>query len=126
MKKANKVNGAQLIVNVLKKLGNERPTQDEIELAESLLLRATINYKMIFHRKLTHRESSCLLLAAKGRTIEETANIMNVKPSTVKTWRNNVINKLGCTSIAQAVFEGISFGYVPKKIKHPTFDGSNP
>lgn len=60
--------------------------------------------------KLTRREGDCLLLAAKGKSIKETAEVMQVKPSTVKTWRKKIIKKLACVSITQAVYQRFSCG----------------
>jgi DNA-binding NarL/FixJ family response regulator len=116
MKNLNNKNYNPLTTQVLEQLGNIRPSKEHIELVETLLLRSNLNSKLVFHKKLTQRESGCLLLAAKGRTIEETAKIMKVKPSTVKTWRKQVINKLDCASMTQAIYEGISFGYIPNKV----------
>lgn len=105
-----------LTVKLLANLGNTKPNQQQIQLAKALLLRASINHELIFHKRLTVRERSCLLLAAKGSTIEETAKLLQVKPSTVKTWRNNINRKLACNSIAHAVFEAIRFGYLQTEV----------
>ncbi len=53
-----------------------------------------------------------LLLAAKGKTIKESAKLMNVKVSTVNTWRDNILTKLNSRSMAQAIFKGIHYGYL--------------
>lgn len=61
--------------------------------------------------ELTERERSCLLLAASGKTSNETANLLGIKASTVETYRKNIKEKLACNTIAQAVFEGLRCGY---------------
>ena len=68
---------------------------------------------MVFHPRLTEREASCLLLAANGKSVDETAFLLSVKSTTVLTWRQNILRKLQSHSIAQAVFTGISYGYLP-------------
>jgi DNA-binding NarL/FixJ family response regulator len=100
------------ILQLLEKLGNKKPTNIQIELATSLLLRSPIDQQLLFDQKLSPREVGCLLLAAKGKTIEESAKLMNVKATTVRTWRNNILAKLSSRSMAQAIFKGIHYGYV--------------
>lgn len=104
-----------LIQQMLKKLGNDQPTQEQETLMESLLIRQSVSFRLVFHDALTSREVSCLLLAAKGMTMEETASILNVKYSSVETWYKNIKRKLDCRSITQAVFEGIRYGYLLPK-----------
>ena len=100
------------ILQLLEKLGNKKPTDGQIELATSLLFRSSIDQQLVFDQKLSPREVGCLLLAAKGKTVEESAKLMNVKASTVRTWRNNILAKLSCRSMAQAIFKGIHYGYL--------------
>ncbi|MDQ8039382.1 MAG: LuxR C-terminal-related transcriptional regulator [Rickettsiella sp.] len=98
------------ILELLEKLGNKSPTEVQVEIVESFL-----NNFMEEHflpQKLSPRETSCLLLAAKGKTVQDSAKLMNVKVSTVRTWRNNILGKLGCRSMAQAIFKGIHYGYL--------------
>jgi two-component system, NarL family, response regulator DevR len=65
---------------------------------------------IIFHNKLSETECNCLLLAAKGKTIQQTAYLLSVKQSTVTTLRKRALNKLGCRSMAHAVFMGLYYG----------------
>jgi DNA-binding NarL/FixJ family response regulator len=102
----------KLILQLLEKLGNKNPTEIQIELVASLLLRCTIEQRLFFHHKLSPRESSCLLLAAHGKTVAEIASVTEVKGSTVRTWRNNILSKLCSRSMAQAVYKGIQYGYL--------------
>jgi DNA-binding CsgD family transcriptional regulator len=99
-----------LVMQLLVKLGNSTPTEAQIKLANKLLLRTTINTEITFHQTLTNREVCCLFLAARGNTMEEVAEMLNVKYSTVETWYKKIKHKLSCRSIAQAVFEGIRHG----------------
>lgn len=57
--------------------------------------------------RLTVREKECLLWAARGKSSEETALILNLKISTVNYYRKKIKEKLDCINMAQAVYEGI-------------------
>ncbi len=105
-----------LTTQLLSKLGNDKPTKQQMKLADTLLLRCHVNLKIAFHPRLTQREASCLLLAANGKSVEETAFLLSVKPTTVLTWQQNILRKLKSHSIAQAVFTGISYGYLQPQI----------
>jgi DNA-binding NarL/FixJ family response regulator len=111
----NKTISNKTIVQLLEKLGNNNPSKIQIELVDALLLRSSIEQSVLFDQKLTSRERYCLLLAAKGKTVQDTAELMGVKISTVRTWRHKILSKLSCRSMAQAIFKGIHYGYL-----HPT------
>lgn len=108
----NKIITNKTIVKLLEKLGNDNPSQIQIDLVDALLLGNSIEQRVLFDHKLTPRESYCLLLAAKGKTVQETAVLMDVKISTVRTWRHKILGKLACRSMAQAIFKGIHYGYL--------------
>lgn len=95
----------------LKTLGIKKPHQYQIDLAGRLLFTAVVPHQIFFDRKLSKREIYCLLLAAKGFTISETAGLLKIRKTTVVTHRENIFKKLSCNSIAQAVFEAIRLGY---------------
>lgn len=95
----------------LKTLGIKQIQTAQLALTEKLLLTAAVPKKIYFDKPLSTQETNCLLLAAKGLTISETANLLNIKRTTVITHRANILKKLSCSSIAQAVFESIRFGY---------------
>jgi DNA-binding CsgD family transcriptional regulator len=100
----------------LLKLGNARPKGKQVKLMNRLLTSTIfpIEKTLIFDSKLTRREIACLLLVAQGKRSLEIAEILGMKVSTVRTHRKQIINKLNCSSMAQAVFEGIRYGYLPK------------
>lgn len=106
---------SDLAVRFLRLLGKKKPSQQHIRLTEKLLSTAVVNEHLILDERLTEREQNCLLLAAKGYTTEETAKILNVKPSTVETHRHSIINKLSCSNMSQAIFEGIRMGRIEQK-----------
>ncbi len=107
-----------LIKDILKQLGNGEPSKRHLEVAEKLFLRETISRQLSFTGQLTENEVLCLFLAAKGFNARQTAEQMNTTLLTVYSYWKEIKRKLKCSSIAQAVYEGICFGYVlPKKIE---------
>jgi DNA-binding NarL/FixJ family response regulator len=101
-----------VIKKLLVKLGNKNPNYKQLKLAESLLLKTNITKELTFNPKLTSRELCCLLLASLGKRVKETANLLEVMPSTVETWHKNIKYKLESETMAQAVYKGISHGYL--------------
>lgn len=101
-----------LAMELLGHLGNKTPKPHEIKYATFLLSTIVVHKKLNFKSELTEREISCLLLAANGWTSAETAEFLQVKPSTIETYRKNIKRKLACSSMAQAVFEGMRYGYL--------------
>lgn len=106
-----------LAVDLLEKLGNRNPTQTQIDLMESVVSKVAIEQKISFDHKLSARETACLLMAADGKTSGETAVLLAIKLSTVKTHHKKIKRKLACTTMAQAVFQGIRYGYVCPRIQ---------
>ncbi len=101
-----------VIKKLLVKLGNKNPNHKQLKLAESLFLKATITKELSFNHQLTSRELCCLFLASLGKRVKETANILEVMPSTVETWHKNIKYKLESETMAQAVYKGITYGYL--------------
>jgi DNA-binding CsgD family transcriptional regulator len=102
-----------LEIQLLKKLGNDRPTRKQLHLASTLLRGVSIPFQVLFHPRLSEREKSCLLLAAKGKTAQQSADILDVKSTTIRTWHKKIKQKLACKTITQAVYEAIRYGYLP-------------
>jgi DNA-binding CsgD family transcriptional regulator len=108
--KCKKLN--QLSIRLLDRLGNPKPVCKQIKLMESLLTRVDIEHKLYLDNQLTGQERSCLLLAAKGKTTKATAKLLGIEVSTVRSYHKSIKYKLSCSTIAQAVFEGIRYGYM--------------
>ena len=104
-------------IQLLEKLGNKKPKKEEIKLLESLLLTTCITKNIFLNQRISPREADCLLLAAKGKTVEESAKLMNVSLGTARTFRNKILKKLDCHSMAQAVFKGIQYGYIAPELE---------
>jgi LuxR family transcriptional activator of conjugal transfer of Ti plasmids len=62
---------------------------------------------------LSQREAQCLGWISRGRTIEKTACIMNIKPRTVAFHTDNARAKLGAENITHAVALAIKRGLIP-------------
>ncbi len=97
---------------LLVSLGNLQPSKKLIELMESLLSQVSINYSLSFDKRLTQREVTCLLLAALGKTSQQTAELLNVARATIETHRKAIKRKLSCDNLAHVVFLGVRYGYV--------------
>lgn len=101
-----------LAINIITFLGNESPSKKQIEVMESILLNAGLKLQLFFNEKLTRREAQCLNLSALGYSSTMTAEILKISKKTVDQYRNDIKEKLGCKSMAQAVFQGVKYGYV--------------
>lgn len=101
-----------VIKKLLFKLGNKSPSHKQIKLAETLFLQTNITRELNFNHQLSSREVCCLLLASLGKRVKETATILEVMPSTVETWHKNIKYKLESETMAQAVYKGITYGYL--------------
>jgi DNA-binding CsgD family transcriptional regulator len=56
---------------------------------------------------LSPQEITCLKWVKKGKTIEEIALILALKPGTVKSYFRTIRFKLNCTTMAQALYKAI-------------------
>jgi DNA-binding CsgD family transcriptional regulator len=63
-------------------------------------------------QQLTKREVECLYWAAHGKSSDETAIILKIKKNTVEDYRKNIKQKLNCSSMAHAIYEGVKRGYI--------------
>ena len=107
-----------VIKKLLLKLGNKSPSHKQIKLAETLFLQTSITRELSFNHQLSSREVCCLLLASLGKRVKETATILEVMPSTVETWHKNIKYKLESETMAQAVYKGITYGYLQEYAMH--------
>ncbi|WP_363351698.1 autoinducer binding domain-containing protein [Methylocystis echinoides] len=62
---------------------------------------------------LSQREAQCLSWLSRGRTIEKTACIMNIKPRTVAFHIDNARAKLGAENVTHTVALAIKRGLIP-------------
>lgn len=105
-----------IAIEMLERCGNSEPTERQITIMEKLLSNISMFQYMAFHHELTESEVNCLYLAAKGYSIQETANFLKEDSTTIEFHRKQILHKLGCKNITQAVFEGIRYGALPSHL----------
>jgi two-component system response regulator NreC len=62
---------------------------------------------------LTPREVEVLILTAKGKSIKEMADALNITAATVQTYRVRIMEKLGIHHVAGLVKYALQKGYLP-------------
>lgn len=118
---SEKSNFRPLAIKLLRSLGNPRPASPHIRLLESILDKTFVRSSFIFDKRLSMQEAHCLYLTAIGKTATESAEILNVKATTINTHREKIKSKLNCTNMSEAVFEGIRLGLFTQRIsKNPS------
>jgi len=100
-----------LALRLLKHFGNSVPTSQEVIDMKNLLSNITIQASVVLDKRLTPQETHCLLLAAHGKTSNQTAKLLNIGIETVRDYRKEIRRKLGCSTMAHAVYQGIRYGY---------------
>ena len=63
-------------------------------------------------RSLSSRERECLQWAAAGKTIEDTATILNLSTGMVRNYLDSARHKLGCLTKPQAVARALQLGII--------------
>lgn len=62
--------------------------------------------------ELSEREKECLVWAAQGKSTKEIARILAISPHTVETYSKNIKEKMHCTTMIEAVMEGMLRGVI--------------
>ncbi len=73
------------------------------QLAQHIAHRLGPEQAVLPHERLSNREMEVFLNIAAGKTIQEIANALNVSPSTVNTYRNRILEKMGLKSNADII-----------------------
>jgi len=95
----------QKAVELLHFLDNTSPNKAQLQVVEQLIRCWVIPIHMGFKGCLTAREQSCLWYAAKGFSVNKTANLMKIGAATVRSYRENILKKLQCHSILEAIIK---------------------
>lgn len=90
-------------------LGNPKPTQIHIKEMKSILCETEVKRVVTLDKRLTQQEKKCLLLASKGKTIKDTAQILKLGFNTALGYRNSAIKKLKVSNLTAAVTLGIKY-----------------
>ena len=100
----------------LKRLRIDKPDKTQIQTMKSILeYSGIITARLTFREELTEQEITCLIWIARGKTSQEIAKMLDLKYTTVRSYLSRIRRKLNCTTISQAVYEGIRFGYILPK-----------
>ncbi len=100
----------------LAQLEIKAPAQKQVALMKSLLTDVgVILLEFSCARQLTPQETACLFWVARGKTIKQIGKILQVQHTTIKTYFQRIKQKLNCTTMEQAVFEGIRYCYLRPK-----------
>lgn len=70
------------------------------------------SYKEDLYGKLSNREREVFQMIAEGRSTREISEILCVSPSTIKTHRSNIMEKLQMDNLSQLIQFAISLGLV--------------
>ncbi len=100
---------------MLLELGVSSASSHQLKKMRKLISNAYVDCQLLIDNRLSKTQSRCLLLAAQGNTSDQSAKILNISRTTVETHRKEIKRKLGCNSIAHAVYQGIRYGYVTTK-----------
>lgn len=95
----------QIAVNLLNGLLVSDPTSEQITAAESLIVTMFEQEKPIKKQCLPLKEWQCLYWASQGKSIRETADILNISIAAVKIYRIRVKEKLECKNLANAIYK---------------------
>jgi DNA-binding CsgD family transcriptional regulator len=77
---------------------------------------ANINFKLPSPSvRLSRREEQCLIWAARGKTYQEIAEILELTFGSVKTHLDTARHKLHCMNLAHAVAVAVATGVIPAK-----------
>ena len=77
---------------------------------ELLLYETEVKRIVTIDKRLSDQEKKCLLLASRGKNIQETANILGIKFPTAREYRNSAIKKLKARNITTAVRLSLQYG----------------
>lgn len=81
-------------------------------MAEQLASEVAGNRECQPHETLSNREYEVLLQIGTGRTVDEIAKMLGVKPKTVRSYRSRIIEKTQLKTTAEIIFYAISSGLV--------------
>lgn len=88
----------------------ENPTKNQIGEMESILFHAWLRRRIKLDERLTDREKLCLFLASHGKTYIEIAETLGISPNVVRNYEKEILRKLACKNMKQAISIGIRYG----------------
>lgn len=111
VKASNRTHNLNYIATLeLKRLGIDEPTPEQISNMKSLLeYSGTITTKLSLKEELNEQETACLMWVIRGKKAPQIAQLMKTKHSNVRNYLVKIKQKLNCTTMPQAVYEGIRY-----------------
>lgn len=98
-------------IDILKnRFGIEAPTHIQIEEMKSILFHTWLRRRINLDERLADREKFCLFLASQGKTYIEIAKTLGISPGTVRNYEKEILRKLACKNMKQAISIGIRYG----------------
>jgi DNA-binding CsgD family transcriptional regulator len=101
-----------LAIQILEHIGITEPTQQQVDLIENIVSGCGIQVRAHFDNCLSKKEIACLYWAAHGKSSQKTAELLAMSQSTVEAHRKEIKRKLKCSTIGQAIFEGLRYGWI--------------
>lgn len=102
-------------------VGNSKPTKTHIKEMKLLISETEVKRVVSINNRLTIQEKKCLFLASKGKTIKQTAKIINTSFETAREYRASAIKKLKAVNLPSAVALGIKYNQI--RVSIPKFLG---
>lgn len=102
-----------IAIRFLTQLDIHQPTIKQVHAMENVLSEiGMVIFKPLVNKRLSKQETICLGWIAQGKSRRQIAQLMEVKIDTVKSYQDRLRNKLDCSTLAQAVYEGMRFGFL--------------
>ena len=91
-------------------LGNTKPSTKQIVEMQLLLENICFLRPLNLNNRLSPREKQCLRLTSFGKTLHESATIMQISSHTVNRYKRNILKKLSSKNMSQAIAKAIYHG----------------
>lgn len=112
MSTKNEYQSDELALKLLHSIGNSNPAAHQLELMGRLISQISVSQQLLFDNRLTLQERLCLLYAAHGYSVKQTAKLLNCDLRKARYHREEILKKLQCINIAHAVFVGLKYGHI--------------
>ncbi len=97
----------EMTKSVLSLLSIEHPTTRQYEIISTILSTHRTS-ELYANSILSRRQRACLYWTAKGMTAQQIAILLNLQESTIISFKREVMKKLNCKRISQAVHLGLA------------------
>jgi len=112
MEKEEKFYAEIAMIYLKKRMGISNPTREQLDEMKSILFHVWLRKKLILDKRLTGRQKSYLFFASLGMTYIEIAKILEISPETVRNYEKEILEKMDCKNMKQAIAQGIRYGEI--------------